>query len=342
MELASLHTSKRIMALKIGIVGVGQVARKNYIPYLAEQSDVTLGYFNRTTEAAIETAKLYAGEVFASMADLAAWKPSAVLVLTSEKARYAVGMELIQLGVKRLFFEKPLVAAKGQAHVGEQDFVDARTMLALAKEKGCETAMVFNYRFFEQSLAAKQIAEERNFGPVINVIGEVHYACWSHCIDLIHHFAGSMEEAVALEGKVIRHGQGIEAPDIVAAFRLENGATGTLLGPSGMKWQHPLFELIFTFRNGRIHLRDIDGSLEVLDGAKQIHEVRSLVRDGSRWTQYSESFKKSLGAYLETLREGKIPPIDGSEGLRELQFEAALKRAIGEKRPVKVQSEFPI
>ncbi len=109
-----------------------------------------------------------------------------------------------------------------------------------------------------------------------------------------------------------------------------------------MKWQQPLYELTFTFENGRIHMRDLDGTLELLDGSTRLHESHTLVQDGSRWDQYKASFDKAVGAYLNTLRTGTPPPIAAIEGLRELQVEAAIKRSIGQRRPVMVEEEFPL
>jgi myo-inositol 2-dehydrogenase/D-chiro-inositol 1-dehydrogenase len=332
------------MSLKIGVAGTGNVAMRNYLPHLASQPDVELAYYNRTAEKAERAAAQFGGRAFATLAELAAWEPTTVLVLTSEKGRYEAGMELINQGARRIFFEKPLVAMEGQAHVTEDDYHKGKAMLDLARERGCETAMVFNYRFFDQTLAAKRIAAERNFGEVTNAIGLVHYACWSHAIDLIHHFAGNVTEITALSGAVSRHSSEvqIDATDVTAAFRMENGATGTIIGTAGMKWQHPLYELTFNFEGGRLHMRDLDGSLEILDGAGGLHETHALVRHTSRWDQYAASFIKSLEAYLQALRSDSPPPIPGLDGLRELQVEAALKRSIAEHRPVRVQEEFPL
>lgn len=332
------------MTLKIAVIGTGPVARDNYIPFLAGQPDVTLAYFNRTHTTAQEMAEKFGGEALPSLEAVAAWKPTTALVLTSETVRHEIGTRLIEAGVPRLFFEKPLVAVHGQAHVTEDDFHAGRRMLALAEQRGCETAMIFNYRFFEQTQTAKTLAEERGFGPVISAVGLVHYACWSHCIDLFQHFAGPVAEMTALSGAVNHQAPSvkIDAPDVAAALRMENGATGTLIGTAGMAWQHPLYEILFTFQKGRIHLRDLDGTLEVLDGSSQTHEQRSLVRHTSRWDQYAASFQKSLHAYLESLRHGQPPPVPGRDGLRELQVEAALRRSISQRRPVRVQEEFPL
>jgi predicted dehydrogenase len=332
------------MPLKIAVIGVGKVSREQYIPFLAKQQGVALGYFNRTPEAAQRAAEKFGGEVFPHLAAVAAWQPTAALVLTSETARFDVGMQLIELGLPRIFFEKPLVAAHGQAHVTEEDFQNAKQMLQLAKQRNCQTAMVFNYRFFDQTIAAKELVASRSLGQVINVAGLVHFACWSHCIDLIHLFADDVAEIAALSGTVSRPSPelAIGATDVTAALRMANGATGTLIGTMGMKWQHPLYELIFTFENGRIHLRDLDGRLELLDGRSQTHEEISLVRQTSRWDQYTASFRKAVGAYLESLRENHPPPVPGIDGLRELQVETAIKRSIAQRRPVRVQAEFAI
>jgi len=335
------------MPLKIAVVGTGAVAASNYIPFLAGQSDVELGLYNRTPEKAQQVAQKFNAVVFSSLKEIADWNPTAVLVLTSETVRYEVTSQLLELGIRRLFFEKPLVATMGQAHVTENDFHKGKALLEKAREVNCETAMIFNYRFFPQSLAAKRIVAERNFGELINVSGLIHFACWSHCIDLIHHFGGSVATITALPGNIERHTYiqdlvDIKAKDVTAAFVMQNGATGTLIGTAGLKWQHPLYELIFCFENGRLHVRDLNGTLEVLDGHHQMHETHTPVRHTSRWDSYQDSFGKSLEAYLDSLRKSTPPPVPGIDGLKELQVEAALKRSIEQRRPVQVQAEFSL
>ena len=113
--------------------------------------------------------------------------------------------------------------------------------------------------------------------------------------------------------------------DVTAAFITADGSAGTVIGTVGMKWQHPLFELTLTSEHGRIHLRDLDGTMEIFDGRQRRHETIALVRDASRWASYDESFRQALGAYLQSLRAHSAPPVPGVDGLRELQVEAALR-----------------
>lgn len=329
--------------LRIAIAGTGKVTRENYLPFLASQPGVTLAYWNRTADKAQAVAREFGGTAVNSLEALMTWQPATVLVLTAERCRHEVGTALLQLGVKKMFFEKPLVAVRGQAHVGEDDFLKGRELLRLAADRGCETAMVFNYRFLEQSIAAREVIAAGRLGRVINITGQVHYACWSHAIDLIQWLAGGIKELTALAGGVERPGERVgAAQDLTAAFITENGAAGTLLGTAGIKWSHPLLELTFTLERGRVRLRDLGGPVEVLDDARGTNRTASFLDDDARWAPYAESFKQALRAYLESLRAGQPPPVPGVDGLRELQVEAAIRRSIAQKRPVNLAEEFPL
>jgi predicted dehydrogenase len=129
---------------------------------------------------------------------------------------------------------------------------------------------------------------------------------------------------------------------VAASFLAGDQAAGTLLGTSGMHWDFPLLELVIGFEAGRIHLRDLDQDMEVLDYRSSVHERISPRRDQSRWAKYDESFGKSIAAYLESIRQGSPPPVPGRAGLAELQFEASLLKSIAEGRPVQAAREFPI
>ena len=317
------------------------MARRNYLPCLAAQDDVELGYYNRTRERADAVADEFGGSVFDAVEDLVQWSPDAVMVLTKETDRLVASQALLECRPRRVFFEKPLVARHGQEDVREDDFLAARDLLAKAVLIDCETAMVFNYRFFDHPLLARRVVEERGFGRAINITGLVHYACWSHAIDLVHYFADPVTELTALQSDSIR-GDKMPARDVTAAFRTAADGTGTLIGTSALNWGFPLFELVMNFEGGRIHIRDLDGDMEILDNSTGHHETHAISRNRSRWDQYSDSFSKSTMAYLDSVRSNRQPPVPGIAGLQELQVEAAIKRSIAEKRPVDVQKELSL
>ena len=142
----------------------------------------------------------------------------------------------------------------------------------------------------------------------------------------------------ALAGAISYEG----AVDVAGSFQLENGATGTILGTSGAKFAHPLYDHTFNFERGSVRFSDLDGPVDIFDHATRYRESYSLIGNHSRWDQYHASFQKSLAAYLASIRRSEPPPVPGLAGLEELQFEAALRRAIAQGRPVDVQQEFAL
>lgn len=341
--MSQSRSAPRQDEIHVAVVGVGRVAVQNYLPALVKHGDVRLSYYNRTPEKAIAAAKEFGGEAAATLDELMAGSPDTVLVLTKETNRAEVIDQLLPFAPKRLFFEKPLVAQRGQAAVQEEDFWRALELWQRAEAGGTVTAMVFNYRFFDQTQKARALIASLDLGAPVHFSGLVHYACWSHAIDLVLDFMGPVETISALADRRVGPCMGSEAvQNVSVTARLENEAIGTLIGTCGMDFALPLYELTLSFANGRIHMRDLDGDLEVIDYRTRRHELHALPRDVSRWDQYRASFGKSLDAYLASIRAGTAPPVPGVAGVRELQFEAGIKRSLAEGRPVNVANELPL
>jgi predicted dehydrogenase len=343
-DISKSHFQERkLMTIRVAIVGTGKVAVQNYLPHLVQHDDIELRFYNRTPAKALAAAEQFGGVAVGTVTELMADPPDTVLVLTRETDRYAATDALLPFGPRRLFFEKPLVAQAGQAAVTEEDFLLGRTLLQRAQAAGAETAMVFNYRFFEQTRKAQALLVERDLGAPVHFTGLVHYACWSHCIDLALTFMGPAAVVSALADPRTGPCMGSEnVRNVTVAARMKNDATGALIGTCGMDFKLPLYELTFAFERGRISMRDLDGDLELIDYRSGRHERHALPRDVSRWDQYRASFGKAVNAYLESVRTGAPPPVPGLAGLRELQFEAGIQRSIAEGAPVTLDETFPL
>ena len=329
--------------MRVAIVGTGKVAENNYLPYLVRHEDVELSYYNRSHDKAVAMADRFGGQACASPTELMETDPDTVLQLTHESDRLQATRAILPFKPRRIFFEKPLVAQRGQADVIEEDFFQARDLLQSAHRAGAETAMVFNYRFFDQTRRAREIVAERKFGEPIHFTGLVHYACWSHCIDLVLHFMGPAHTITALAAQQAGPCMGADdVRNVTIAAKMVNDATGTLIGTCGIDFKLPLYELTFAYEHGRIRMRDLDGEMEVIDYRSGLHQTHSLPWDLSRWDQYRASFEKSIDAYLDSVRAGTAPPVPGMAGLQELQFEAGMKRSIASGAPVILENDFPL
>jgi predicted dehydrogenase len=196
--------------------------------------------------------------------------------------------------------------------------------------------MVFNYRFFDQVLTAQRLIAERGLGAPTAVSAFVHGSCWSHCLDLIALLAGPAASVSAIPDA---EGGG----RLSVAFTTSRGATGTVVRALTGGFFHPLYELTVGFTHGRIHLRGLDGELELLDyRAGGVAERVMPSHTSSQWVCYERSFARSLEAWLAAIRSGAPPPVPGEAGLHELRFEAAIARSIRLGRRIKLKQELPI
>ncbi|OQA88241.1 MAG: putative oxidoreductase YcjS [Lentisphaerae bacterium ADurb.Bin242] len=327
--------------LKIAVVGTGHVATKSYLPYLSQRNDVELFYHDHTFKKAEECERKFGGKAAKSLAELMACGPDTVLVLTHETQRLAATDSLIDFHPRRIFFEKPLVAKNGQADVCEEDFFDAKNLLMRLEKENIQAAMNFNYRFFDQTKRLRELIESKPLGKMLQATLFVNYACWSHCIDLFQCLGGKAKTITALAGQAV-YGDGKQSPDTAAAFELENGAAGTILGTSASSFFARLYVCTMNFEGGLIEFSDLDANLSIQMKNSCYTENYSLSPSVSRSNQYSDSFGKSLDAYLDSIIRSAPPPVTGMNGLEELQFEAGLRRSAALKRAVDVQREFPL
>lgn len=336
------ETQMNHAGLRIGIVGVGKVATDNYLPWLVRQKGIDLYYYTRTSTSLDAVVAQFGGHRTGSLEELAQQNPDVIFILTNETSHVPIANELLQSNIKRLFIEKPLQAKSGQASVTEQDFFDARDFLQKARSSGTEVAMNFNYRFFTQTMHLKKLIQERGLGPLLQSTWLVHYACWSHCIDLIRYFGGAVRNVTALNGDLPFGSGHMRGTDIAAAFTLHSGGVGTIVGTSAPSFALPLYHVNMNFQHGSVSFSDLDSQMTLYQEGADFGESFSIMPDKSRWHQYNASFKHALEAYFHALRGGETPPVSGLDGLAELQFEAALRRSAASGKTVELESEFPM
>ena len=321
------------------VVGVGNVALNDYLPFLAAQPDLELAALSRKTASAEVAQKRFGARVLTSWTEARTYRPDVAFVLTTDTQHAGVLDELVAIGVPRLFVEKPLVAEHGQERVIESDFARAVELAARAEAAGVEISMGFNYRFFETVQRARAHAATEPLGRLVAVVADAHYACWSHTIDLLGMFCGPIATVSALAG--IPPVEDVAAPRSIA-FTTAAGVSGTLAGSASRSWDDDLLRIALHFEGGHIEVRDLDVSADTFVAGRGTNDGIDRDRSVDRWPRYAASFRASLTAYLDALRRGAPAPVGVEAGLRELQFEAAVARSIAEQRSVDFEREFPL
>jgi predicted dehydrogenase len=305
------------------------------------QDDVELVLYNRTRERAQAAAHRWGGIVVDGLDARTVAGVEIAFILTAPAARLGLLNQLIELGVPRIFCEKPLVASDS-LDVRVADFDDGLAALRAAEARGVELAVQFNYRSMATVVLARDLATDRDLGSLLTLTARAHYACWAHTIDLIDHLTGGVTTVSAVESADVRYGAVLASRDKAVSFTTRSGAVGTLLGTAVTDWDRPLFAMTLAYERGLVELSDFGDPVRLSDYAVPTDETISPTRNRSRWDEYRASFALSTSAYLESVREGRPAPISGLDGVRELRVEAAIRTSIEIGSSVELEARFPL
>ncbi|UQZ83860.1 Putative oxidoreductase YceM [Paenibacillus konkukensis] len=160
------------MKYRIGIIGLGDIARKVYLPLLSADENVEIIGVSSRTPAAVET---IAGRYripgkYDCVEGLLEAGPDAVFVHTSTEAHYEVVMACLKRGVP-VYVDKPL----------SYDYRESETMARFALERQTLLAVGFNRRFAPLYVRAREWMEEAG--------GFEWCAAAKHRLKLQHHSA---------------------------------------------------------------------------------------------------------------------------------------------------------
>lgn len=140
------------MLEKIGIIGLGDIAQKAYLPVLAAHSGVEIaGVMSRTAETVERVGRsLRVGGRYTSLERLLGEEQlDAVFVHSPTQTHYGIVMQCLQAGVS-VYVDKPL----------SYDIGESEEMAACARETGTLLAVGFNRRFAPLYVEAKAWMEE--------------------------------------------------------------------------------------------------------------------------------------------------------------------------------------
>ncbi|MYL40497.1 gfo/Idh/MocA family oxidoreductase [Virgibacillus massiliensis] len=132
---------------RIGMVGLGGIAQKAYLPILSKETDWTfVGAFSPSREKRKTICKQYRIQDFYSLSALAQ-ACDAVFVHSSTQSHYEVVSELLNKGLD-VYVDKPLAAS----------ISEAEKLVELSKTSGRKLMVGFNRRFAPMYMKAKEQA----------------------------------------------------------------------------------------------------------------------------------------------------------------------------------------
>ncbi|MFD0680619.1 MULTISPECIES: Gfo/Idh/MocA family protein [unclassified Paenibacillus] len=139
------------MKKRIGIIGLGDIAQKVYLPLLSANEQVEIvGLSSRTTATVTKVADQYRiGGRFDSLEDLLKVKPDAVFIHSPTETHYEIVMDCLKQGVA-VYVDKPL----------SYSLAESAAMAEFALKQEILLAVGFNRRFAPMYLRSKAWLEE--------------------------------------------------------------------------------------------------------------------------------------------------------------------------------------
>jgi UDP-N-acetylglucosamine 3-dehydrogenase len=294
------------MILRVGVVGVGTMGQHHVRVYTEIDNCELVGIFDKDAERAKEIASKYGTKTFGSLEDLIKIHPDAVSIAVPTSLHKEVAIKFLKEGIACLI-EKPISATIEDA----QEIIDA------AEESGTVLMVGHIERFNPAVLKLKDLITKgelgnvlvlsaRRVGPQAPRIMDVGII-----IDLATHDIDVVRFLIGREPKEIyaRYGSYHWHKEDYALILLDFEKTIACIEAN---WFTPykVRTLIATGTNAIANLNYIDQTIEINSS-----KVRQIVEVNKK-----EPLKVELEHFIECVREGKRPLVDGYEGLKNLKI----------------------
>ena len=123
--------------MKIGIIGLGDIAQKGYLPVLTEKENIELILCTRNIDALKKLSKKYRiTQCVQTVDELIEKGIDAAFVSTATEAHFEIAKELLENKIN-VYIDKPI----------SLNFNETKTLVSLASEKGLVAMVGFNRRF---------------------------------------------------------------------------------------------------------------------------------------------------------------------------------------------------
>lgn len=181
--------------MKIGIIGLGDIAKKAYLPVLSEKENIELVLCTRNVDTLNGLAKKYRiQEKVRTLDELITKKIDAAFISTATEAHYVTAEKLLKSGIN-VYIDKPI----------SMNFHETERIAALAKEYGKIAMVGFNRRFIprvkelKEKGAASLIIMQKNRFAAPDHIRRFVVEDFIHVVDTLRFLMPSAVKDVKIE-----------------------------------------------------------------------------------------------------------------------------------------------
>ncbi len=276
--------------MKIGIIGLGDIAQKAYLPLITQLKGVEL-YFCTRTESTLQQlgAKYRVDKLYTSVDRLLEEDLDAAFVHAATEAHYPLVKKLLKNGIST-FVDKPITY-----HLEQTE-----ELIRLAKDKEVVLMTGFNrryvptYRSLLEIKDPKTIIMEKNRTELPGEQRSFVLDDFIHVIDTISYLMGEVDLAQFEVSKIMRENKLVQV-----ILRLKNGEN-TAIGI--MNRDNAITEEtleVMGFKEKK-KIKNITQIIDYIDGGEKFSQTAGWNKMG-----YDRGFVDMINEFLERVKKGK-------------------------------------
>ncbi|RDC65910.1 Gfo/Idh/MocA family protein [Adhaeribacter pallidiroseus] len=183
--------------LKIGVIGLGDIAQKAYLPILSSRSDVEVHLFSNNAGKLADLGRQYRfTNQYANLADFLNSGLDGVMVHAATEAHYPIVEKLLQQRIP-VFVDKPITL----------DYTASKQLVALAEKNNVLLHVGFNRRYAPVYQKLKELAEptliimQKNRQALPDTIRRFVVEDFIHVVDTLRYLFPYPIEDILVHGK---------------------------------------------------------------------------------------------------------------------------------------------
>jgi len=316
--------------LKVAIVGTGNIGRLHARCYRDNAQAQLVAVCDFVPEKAQAFADEYGARAYSSVDEMLRNEELDAVSITTGGVEngshhFEPTMQALEAG-KAVLCEKPI----------SNNIIEARQMVAKAKERSIPFGINLNHRFTPAAARLKELQESSEVGEVLfvnmalwfsnpNEPGEWHHvrALHPHSIDVMRFFGGDIKRVQCFMTKPSDRKTMWSTLSLNVQF--ENGAIGHLTGSQDMSWNHPIERCEVGGSKGRAIIENVYQKLEWMPRESR---EKMVIENGifGGMNDFNDTFPVRINRFVEQVLSGAKLDASGEDGLAAQEvIEAAIK-----------------
>lgn len=310
------RVGKNMSKPRIGMIGLGSIAQKAYLPTLTKETDWTfVGAFTPNVNKRKQICEQYRIQDFANLQALAS-ECDAAFVHSSTATHYEIVSELLKKGID-VYVDKPLAATTEQAE----------KLVEMSEKYNRKLMVGFNRRFVPMYVTAKEQANDTSWIRIekhrTNKVGPYTYDFtmlddYLHIVDTARWLAND-------DLNIVHNMMQInEKNELLYGHHTYTTANGLLLSTAMHRHAGTNLEQIELVTAGKIiRVKNMN--------TFEIEQENSVSQSGSpSWetTLKQRGFEDAVHHFIQCVQGDTHPIVDGLEGLKSQQMLQSLLQAV--------------